>query len=217
MSTVESAGYKFASHVRQGLVALDGVAAGGRVNVTALLSDGTQSSPVTLLLPGVGEVEPVKDSPDVRKYPLPDIPDAETEFFPLIEFREERAPWMVPTLTGPYGPIPWVCLVAVEMQDGISISSQGPGKPDVLRVESPAMPGMELPDPATSPLWVSAFAPTTVQNIDGAEPVETGSVTEYAGSRFVAPRRMKPQTTYLACLVPTFAASALAGSRTIRQ
>ena len=62
-------------------------------------------------------------------------------------------------------------------------------------------------------MWAHAFAATTVHSdpaVNGGDPRDTGAAP-LLGSRLLAPRRRRPQTTYTACLVPTLAAAALAG------
>ena len=109
------------------------------------------------------------------------------------------------------GPLPWLCLVVVQVRDGVSVTGQGHGLPDVLRIGDSARPAEELPNPADSVLWAHAFAATAVTTTGNADPTQTGRPPAPTGCRLIAPRRLLPQTTYVACLVPTLAAAALAG------
>ena len=208
---VQAGGFRFVSHQRRGLIALPGVAAAGTVSAAAVLSDGSTSTPVTLGLPNVGDVRGIDVSLVTRQYPAPNGTDAETEFFPLVEFAAPELPWLLPTPTVPQGPLPWLCLVAVQVRDGVSVTGQGHGLPDVLRIGGSAQPSAELPSPADSVLWAHAFTATAVTTTGNGDPTETGTPPAPAGCRLIAPRRLQPQTSYIACLVPTLAAAALAG------
>lgn len=209
----DAGGFRFVSHARSGLIAQPGVAASGTLQAAAVLSDGSATTPVTFALPGPGDVLGLDTALVTRIYPRPGATDVETEFFPLIEFSLPELPWLLltPTPAGPGGPLPWLCLVVVEAKDGVSIRPGGIGALDVLKIADPAKPGDELPDPADAVLWAHAFSATQVRAAAGADPVESGTGPPLAGSRLMAARRLRPQTGYLACLVPTLAATALAG------
>jgi len=204
-------GFRFVSHARSGLIAVPEAAASGTLQAAAVLSDGSSTTPVTFSLPGPGDVLGLDAAFVTRRYPRPGATDVETEFFPLIEFSVPELPWLLPTPTGPSGPLPWLCLVVVEAKAGVSIRPGGIGAPDVLQIADPAKPGDELPDPADAVLWAHAFTATQVHAAAGADPVESGTGPPLAGSRLMAARRLRPQTSYIACLVPTLAATAQAG------
>jgi hypothetical protein len=209
--SMDSAGFRFVSHQRRGLIALPGVASSGTFTASVQLSDGSSSTPVTFALPGAGDVLGIDTTLVTRQYPRPGATDAETEFFPLVEFSVPELPWLLPTPSGPKGAIPWLCLVVVELREGVSLAPGGLGTPARLQISDPAHPSDELPDPADSPLWAHAFANTQAHTADGADPVEVGSGSPIGGCRLIAPRRLRAGKNYLACLVPTLAATALAG------
>jgi hypothetical protein len=210
MTSTDSGGFSFLSHHRTGLIALPGVAGSGTVSASATLSDGSTTTPVTLAVAGAGDIQNIDPAQVTRQYPRPGATDAESEFFPLVEFASPDLPWLVATPAVAEGPLPWLCLVAVQVQDGISITPSGPGLPDVLHIEGSARASEELPDPATSPLWAHAFAATSVRTA-GADPVQIGAIPPPEGCRLLAPRHLAPNTSYIACLVPTLKATALAG------
>jgi hypothetical protein len=60
-------------------------------------------------------------------------------------------------------------------------------------------------------LWAHAYAATSVHTAGSADPVENGTAPPPAGCRLLAPRKLKPQTEYIACLVPVLKATAHAG------
>lgn len=207
----DSAGFRFVSHQRRGLIALPGVAGSGTFTASVQLSDGSASASVTFALPGAGDVLGIDTTLVTRQYPRPGATDAETEFFPLVEFSVPELPWLLPTPSGPKGAIPWLCLVVVELRDGVSLAPGGLGTPARLQIGDPAHPSEELPDPADSPLWAHAFADTQAHTVGVADPVEAGPGAPVGGCRLIAPRRLVAGKNYLACLVPTLGATALAG------
>lgn len=209
--SIDSGGFRFVSHQRRGLIALAGVAGSGTIEASAVLSDGSSTTPVTLDLPGAGDVLGLDATLVARRYPQPGTTDAEAEFFPLVEFSVPEVPWLVPTPPGPHGVVPWLCLVAVELRNGVSLKPGGLGTLAVLQIGNPARPAEELPDPADAALWAHAFAATQAHTDPGSDPVEVVAGPPLAGSRLVAPRRLEANTTYTACVVPTLAAAALAG------
>ncbi|MEV7280879.1 hypothetical protein [Streptomyces sp. NPDC093111] len=145
---------------------------------------------------GPGDVRAVDPKEIVRLFPLPGTPDAETTRFPMVEFERSELPWLfTPLAPGPAGELrPWLALVCVPFAAGRP--QRRPGTPlPVL-----AVPGGELPDPATLHLWAHA------QTLPGYESDPRRSV-----SRVLAPRRLLPHTDYTACLVPAFEAGRLAG------
>ncbi|HMH91146.1 MAG TPA: hypothetical protein VK586_08690, partial [Streptosporangiaceae bacterium] len=215
--TTTSGGFAFISHHRRGLIALPGTVA-GTFTAAAVLSDTTSSAPIPVALPSVADVQGIDPAQVTRQYPAPGATDVETEFFPLIEFAAPELPWMLPTpaatttpTAGAGGPLPWLSLVVVQDRDGVTLTSRGQDLPDVLSIGGGAMPSEELPDPAQSALWAHAFAPATVSATGSQDPTVGGSPPGPTGSRLVAPRRLIPQTSYIACVVPTLAAAALAG------
>jgi len=211
MSGTDSGGFRFVSHQRRGLIALPGVAGSGTVSAAAVLSDGSSSTAVTLGLASLADVQGIDTTLVTRQYPRPGATDAESEFFPLVELSAPELPWLLPAPSGPRGPLPWLCLVVVQVRDGVSITGSGLGRLDVLHVGGAARPSEELPDPAGCDLWAHAFAATSVHTEGTADPVENPIGAALSGCRLIAPRRLQPQTTYLAALVPTLAAAALAG------
>ncbi|WP_426361832.1 hypothetical protein [Streptomyces sp. E-08] len=149
-----------------------------------------------LQLYGPGDVRAIDPKEIVRVFPLPGTPDAEPTKFPLVEFERTELPWLLtPLRAGGTGELrPWLTLVCVPFSAGRP--QREPGVPlPVLRVK-----GSELPDPTTLHLWAHA------QTLPGHETDPRRSV-----SRLLAPRRLEPQTSYTACLVPSFLAGRLAG------
>jgi hypothetical protein len=211
MTTGDYGGFQFVSHARKGLVALPGVAAAGRLHAAVSLSDGSRTRPIELALSTVADVRRLDTSLISRIYPRPGTTDAEPEFFPLVEFSVPELPWLLPSPETPTGPLPWLCLVAVAVREGVSITSPGRGNLDVLRIGGAARPSEELPDPADAALWAHAFAATTVHVVNDHDPTQVGQASGAASSRLLAARRLQPQISYFACVVPTLAAGKLGG------
>ena len=162
MTGTDSGGFRFVSHQRHGLIALPGVAGTGTISASAVLSDGSSTTPVTLGLASVGDVLGLDVTLVTRQYPRPNATDAETEFFPLVELSAPELPWLLPAPSGPQGPLPWLCLVAVQVRDGVSVTGSGLGRLDVLHIGGAARPAEELPDLSGCALWAHAFAATAV-------------------------------------------------------
>jgi hypothetical protein len=166
----------------------------GALNATATVAGGAAQQ-VPLHVYGPGDVLAFDPRQIVRVFPLPGTPDAETTKFPLVEFARNDLPWLfTPLAPGPTGALrPWLALVCVPA----ALRPRGePGRPlPVLRV-----PASELPDPAFLHLWAH------VQMITGDEADPRRSI-----SRLLAPRRLRPHTDYVACLVPAFDAGRRAG------
>jgi hypothetical protein len=79
----------------------------------------------------------------------------------------------------------------------------------LLEIKSPAKPGSELPDLSECHLWVHAQLTSadksTIASTFANSPAKTCS-------RLLAPRRLEPNTSYIACVVPVFEAGREAGT-----
>ncbi|MFB6838355.1 hypothetical protein [Streptomyces sp. NPDC056361] len=198
--------YTFASWERAGAAACltdeDNLSrtepARGELKATAAVN-GRPGRPVpvpALRLYGPGDVRAIDPKEIVRVFPLPGTPDAEPTRFPLLELERVELPWLfTPLRAAGTGELrPWLALVCVPVSEGRP--QREPGVPlPVLRVR-----GSQLPDPTTLHLWAHA------QTLPGHESDPRRSV-----SRLLAPRRLEPQTSYTACLVPSFEVGRLAG------
>ncbi|HYI55871.1 MAG TPA: hypothetical protein VEX57_18035 [Microlunatus sp.] len=210
--------YRFLPHVRRGLAdripEADGlgstIPSRARFPVTVTLESG-QTAGVDLRLYGPGDVIGVDPRGIVRTEPPRFARDVDPDEFAAIEFDAPDFPWMfTPARTGTNDRLrPWLALVVVRKQPGVSVAV-GPDHPlPTLNVEAPAVPGDELPDLSESWAWAHAHvvedaAPASVPDYLDAHP-------ELNVSRLVCPRRLESGKDYIAALVPAFGSGRLAG------
>jgi hypothetical protein len=97
---------------------------------------------------------------------------------------------------------PWICLVVVPDIDGVVLHSVAKGI-NVLRISAPLDPKAELPDLSTIDAWAHAqVTATTVSGGDLSKPFDGDPATTV--SRLIAARRLEPNKSYIACIVPTY-------------
>lgn len=197
-------------------VAVDGLSDGSptslslSVAVEAVRADGgvdrRELPPRTVGLQGPGSVTALHDAQIVRRYPEPGATDPELNYFCAIEFSSPDFPWrFTPVKPDADNRLPpWLALVVVEDIPGAL--GQGSRGLDVLHVADAAA---QLPPPAD--IW--AWAHVQVETDDpGADPVALWRSNPAAlRSRLLCPRRLTPDTSWIACVVPTFEAGRLAG------
>jgi hypothetical protein len=164
----------------------------------------------TVRLYGPGDVVGFDPQQVVRVEPAPLSTDFEPNYLPLIELARPDLPWLLtPLRPDTQGRLrPWLCLVVVEKQPGVTLAPATGAPLPVLSIAAPASPGRELPDLAESQLWAHA-------QVTGADPAALPGVLSSdptrSLSRLLAPRRLDPATDYVACLVPTFEVGRKAG------
>ena len=231
MPAPSSANYVFLPWARQGaaagIQAPDTLSANqdGVVSVTVSLrvnNVDAASRPVRLY--GPGDVTGIDPLQIVRTEPRHLAMDFEPNYFPAIEFDRPDFPWLfTPAQADATGRLrPWVCLVVVRKQDGVSLQTNKnrSGLP-VLEIGPPARPGVELPDLSESWAWghsqVTGSARLADLRVLGDDRVADALKSALAGdpaltiSRLLCPRRLDPSTDYLACLVPAFELGLKAG------
>jgi hypothetical protein len=201
--------------VRQGVVAglpLEdtlgaGVPARAQVPLELWLNDPQRARPdariqVPLRLHGAADVAGIDSGQVVRVEPRHLSTDFEPNLFALIEFDRPDLPWLfTPARANAAGRLrPWVALVVVEQQQ--ATLEHDPTAPlPVLDA-----PRGELPDLTDSWAWAHA----QVTRLAG-DPADTVAVAlrdrpDHTVARLLCPRRLRPRTPYLACVVPAFAA-----------
>lgn len=211
--------YRFLPWVRQGLASeistVDDLTSPlpGRSSVTirVKLSNGSEAGN-DVALNGPGDVIGLDPRSVIRVDPPRSGTRANPDQFAAIEFDNPDLPWMfTPAAAGDRGRLrPWLVLVTVEVQEGVSVETgQGLLLP-LLRIETPAVPAWELPDLRES--WAWAHSQITGAGTDpGSLPDHLADHPDRNVSRILCPRRLEPDRTYLACLVPAFEAGRLAG------
>jgi hypothetical protein len=175
-----------------------------------LARDGAGQPPLAgpeIALLGPGAVERIDARQVARIDPAVGATAVEDNFLALIELARPDLPWLF-TPASPAGGTrlrPWIVLVVVE---AASVELE-PGDP-LPRI---TVSDSQLPDLNDS--WAWAHAQATVDG--GAEDVDAAASTLNAASgsgataRLLCPRRLKPDTAYLACLVPATHAGVQSG------
>jgi hypothetical protein len=213
-----TARYRFLPWVRLGaaasLATVDTLGAGVRGHATVpvtLRVNNRDSVHVTARLHGPGDVVSIDTRAVVRTDPPHLASEFEPNYFPLVEFDRPDMPWMFTPATGDArGRLrPWITLVVVRQQTGVGITVDPRSRRPVLHIDPPARPGEELPALDESWAWVHAQVVST----DGAAPLDAllAADSTLNLSRIVCPRRLTPNTSYLACVVPAFDAGRRSG------
>jgi hypothetical protein len=176
-----------------------------------LAAGGTRESTVPLTGPPIrlrspGEVVGIDPSQVVRRYPEPSATDAEPNFFAHIEFAAPDLPWRyTPAAPDADRLPPWLALVVVAEGENAWLADRPAGRCPILHVTDVAA---DLPDPAQLWAWAHVHCDDDL----------TGSVADVLATdpdalrgRLMCPRRLEPNRTWLACLVPTFESARVAG------
>ncbi len=205
--------------VRQGAAAAIGVVEtlgpGQRaaIDLTAGLTVNTsQPVPLTVRLRGPADVIGIDQHEIVRMDPRPGTADFEPNYFAAIEFDRPDFPWLFTPARadGSARLRPWLCLVVVRAQVGVTLRSTSDAPLPSLEIAAPAQFAEELPDLGESWLWAHGQAASAADA--GVEQLRTTLGTpELSLSRLLCPRLLTPNTDYIACVVPTFEVGRKAG------
>jgi hypothetical protein len=162
----------------------------------------TKQAGVALSVYGPGEVTNLDTDQIARLEPEPDTTDFSPNYFPLVEFDSPQLPWLFsPQRADDQGRNrPWLCLVVVPTAE-LTFEPAGTGPCPALETAA-----SQLPDAAESWAWAHA-------QLVGSDSPEAafGSNSTATVSRLLCPRNLDPQTSYRACVVPTFEAGRRAG------
>jgi hypothetical protein len=164
--------------------------------------------PLVVRLYGPGDVLQLDQAQVIATEPKPLTSDFPPSHLAAICFDAPELPWLfTPGPTPPPGDqagrlLPWLCLVVIR-RDAAQLAVDAGRPVPTLRI---ADAGGELPDLAESWAWAHAqLAGTgTVSEVLTGPPERTLS-------RLICPRRLRPATAYVACVVPAFAAGRQAG------
>jgi hypothetical protein len=186
----------------------------GRISLPVKLRiNNVQDVNVTVGLLGPGEVTGLDRQQIVRTAPKAGTTTFEPNYLAAIEFDRPDLPWLfTPAKAGADGKLrPWLCLVVLQKQPGISLRSDRSAPLPILEIGAPAKPGDELPDLAESWAWGHAQI-SAAQNVTPAELTQIlATRPELSVSRLLCPRLLQPSSDYLACLVPAFEIGRKAG------
>ena len=178
----------------------------------SLAVNETPGPPISIQLRGPADVTGIDARQIVRMEPLPESTDFEPNFLACVEFDRPDFPWLfTPAHANPDGKLrPWLCLVVVREQPGVAIAPPTATSLPVLRIAGPAKPLEELPDLAECWAWAHSQIAALDSSTSSVNAALRGATT-LSLSRLVCPRRLDPDTAYIACVVPTFALGRRAG------
>lgn len=166
----------------------------------------TNPARVQLRLYGPGDVTGLDPRVVIRTDPPALSADFEPNYLASIEFDLPELPWLfTPARAGQRGRLrPWLCLVVLEQGEEVTLRSFRD-----LPLPLLTAPVDQLPNLAESWAWahaqvIRAEASETAEQVLASRPDQNLS-------RLVCPRRLRPNTAYLACLVPAFEAGRKAG------
>jgi hypothetical protein len=204
--------YRFIAWSRRGLAAAIPSQGGGdghaTLPVTLTVKKGaSETEPVekTLRFYGPGDVVQIDNRQIIRREPRPGASDFEPNYFPLIEFDVAEFPWLISPEPSGVRVQPWLVLVVVRREAArVAVDPRRP-LPWLMMASSDAQD--ELPDLAES--WAWAHAQLVGTSLSPADALN--GPPELTLSRLLCPRRLQPQTAYLACLVPAYRAGVQAG------
>jgi hypothetical protein len=210
--------YGFISWLRRGVATqigrLDGDPGNApRATVTVHLGFNADSLSVDVPLElfGSGEVASVESFNVTRTWPGRDAPDAETNYFPLIEFRVPDLPWrLTPASGNAAGRLrPWIVLVVLADDEATYTPPRTNGALGSIVVASTN----SLPDLEQS--WAWAHVQVANQGALDANALRAILVSQPNAitSRLLCPRRLRERTRYTAYVVPAFERGRLAGQR----
>jgi hypothetical protein len=166
---------------------------------------------------GPGDVTGIDGREVIRTDPVHFQTDFEPNYFPSIEFDRPDFPWLfTPAVADGSGHLqPWICLVVLPR--AVASLQSAPNQPlPVLECVR-----AELPNPAEAWAWAHAqITEGTTRIIDPALDATTQKQVlsdmlkrhpERSLSRLLSPRRLEPNTAYIACVVPAFEAGRKTG------
>lgn len=181
-----------------------------RVTLPVSLAINNVPVPQTVRLYGPANVKGIDPQQVVRTEPRAGTNNFEPNYFPAIEFDRPDFPWLfTPAKADAQGRLrPWLCLIVVRKQTGVELSPSNGQSLPVLTIKKPAKPSDELPDLSESWVWAHAQMTGTDKNQIKAT---MASDPARSVSRLLCPRRLDPNTEYLACLVPAFEVGRKAG------
>lgn len=208
--------YKFLPWLREGAATLittpDNLATAGasfQMQAEVLFTGGQARTAINLF--GPGDVVGLAKAAISRREPVPGSTGFEPNYFPLVEFREPDLPWrFTPTRAAGQDQLrPWLALIAVEQAGGVSVQQVGEAPLPAI-----AAPQNQLPDPAELDRWshvqVAGPFPSPDMSADQLAAYVRGNPGR-ALARILCPRRLRPNSAYIICLVPVFEIGRRAG------
>jgi hypothetical protein len=158
-------------------------------------------------LRGPGDVTGLDRSLVVRRDPEDGVTDAENTYLALVEFSAPDLPWrFTPAAHDADDRLqPWIALVVVELRDGVWLETGSGTRLPILHVDDQSR---ELWDETQCWAWAHVHAE---HDLAGGIATALSEAPEAFRSRLLCPRRLRRDRSWLACVVPTFAAGKNAG------
>ncbi|MHA1147881.1 MAG: hypothetical protein ACTSR8_06510 [Promethearchaeota archaeon] len=174
--------------------------------------DSIEFESMPILLRGSETILDIHRNMIARTYPARGSNDAETNYFPYIEFVDPDFPWRYSKKENINNydanqVDPWICLVVLKKDEISGIEKIGPDGREVLIVNSANLPNLEK-------IWQTASVQLngfvgpheddqTTENKEGINNfIENNPSSHF--SRLFCFRLLKPEMTYYAFLVPVF-------------
>ena len=199
-------------HVREGITPTSTTRARAQASVALRLeSPGRSPRDIARVMPllGPGDVITIEPRQVLRVTPAAGTRDAEPDFFPAVELDAPDLPWSYsPLIPDGTRVLPWIVLVVVESRPGVMLVPGQQGQsPWILRLPTDAV-RLELPDLSDS--WAWAHAQVACDSPDDVV-ATLANHPDRTLARLLAPRRLLPFRSYIACVVPAFLAGRIAG------
>lgn len=226
--------YSFLPWLRQGIAnKISGASSGARATIPVKLkitgkgingADLTQEINRNVALYGPGDIIGIDKKAIVKNEPHNWITNFESNYMPYIEFYDEDFPWRYsPSSVVKDRLMPWLALVVLK-EDEFKTAKNVKNRPlsfiDVADTSQVFQPSEQL--------WAWAHVHINESVIDGEENITTNSPAEIdkalvefqavlkknpdlAYSRIMCPRKLEPNTSYHAFLIPAFESGRLAG------
>ncbi len=158
---------------------------------------------VDLEVYGPGHVSGIDSHVIARTDPPNHSVNFEPNYFPSVEFNRADFPWLfTPALGGVNERLrPWLVLVVVKVQDGVSISFDKLKPLPVLHINGSDVIKKELPNLTESWAWAHA---QTISDAKTSIAESLSPESPLSVSRLLCPIKLQAKTTYHACLVPAF-------------
>jgi hypothetical protein len=175
------------------------LARGPEITASIDLVDGAHAQR-TVRLYGPDHVTGLAPGQALRSEPRPDSVEVEPTLFPYVELAAPDLPWLYtpakPTNDGQLRP--WLVLVVVREQEGVELALRESDLP-LLTIDGALGTG-ELQDLEDSWAWVHVQSLVGLEGTADAVSAGSGEVV----ARLVCPRRLLPNSSWLACVVPAF-------------
>ena len=175
--------------------------------------NGAETVIHTFKLYSAADVTGIKSDMIIRSEPLDRISDYEPNLLPYVEFYDEDFPWRYTPAKPSTNSLklrPWIALVILEESEFENTNRRTPSSSIIINNLDALPPNDELH------LWAhshSNLPHTTGSFSNFLEGLEEDAKTDPDGlySRLISPRKLKPNTSYNAFIIPTYETGRLAG------